>query len=89
MPVKKSLNQLQITPFVRELRVLTDLTQEQFAAKLGVTYSSVSRWERGRGIPSPLAMQKIEGMRSADGRSRQGTTGAVFGAVGAIALQVG
>lgn len=62
MPVKKSLNQLQITPFVRELRVLTDLTQEQFAAKLGVTYSSVSRWERGRGIPSPLAMQKIEGM---------------------------
>jgi transcriptional regulator with XRE-family HTH domain len=38
------------------------LTQEQFAAGLGVAYSSVSRWETGRGIPSPLAMQKIEGM---------------------------
>lgn len=70
MTVKKPLYQLQIDQFVRELRVLTGLTQEQFAAQLGVTYSFVSRWERGRGIPSPLAMQKIEGMRSADGRSR-------------------
>ncbi len=62
MAVKISLNQLQIAQFVRELKVLTGLTQEQFAARLGVTYSSVSRWERGRGIPSPLAIQKIEGM---------------------------
>ncbi|MDZ4870748.1 MAG: hypothetical protein CLLPBCKN_000136 [Chroococcidiopsis cubana SAG 39.79] len=62
MSVQKLLNQLQISQFVRELRALTGLTQEQFAARLGVTYSSVSRWERGRGIPSPLAVQKIEGM---------------------------
>jgi transcriptional regulator with XRE-family HTH domain len=62
MPVKKPLNQLQIDQFIRELRLLTGLTQEQFAAQLGMTYSSVSRWERGRGIPSPLAVQKIEGM---------------------------
>ncbi len=44
MTVKKPLYQLQIDQFVRELRVLTGLTQEQFAAQLGVTYSSVSRW---------------------------------------------
>lgn len=62
MAVKKRINQLQIAQFVRELRILAGLTQEQFAAKLGVTFSSVSRWERGRGIPSPLAMQKIEEM---------------------------
>lgn len=62
MAVKKRINQLQIAQFVRELRILAGLTQEQFAAELGVTFSSVSRWERGRGIPSPLAMQKIEGM---------------------------
>lgn len=62
MTVKKRINQLQIAQFIRELRILTGLTQEQFAARLGVTYSSVSRWERGRGIPSPLAMQKIEGI---------------------------
>lgn len=62
MAVKKRINQLQIAQFVRELRILAGLTQEQFAAELGVTFSSVSRWERGRGIRSPLAMQKIEGM---------------------------
>jgi transcriptional regulator with XRE-family HTH domain len=62
MLAKKPLSRLQIAQFVREVRVLTGLTQEQFAARLGVAYSSVSRWETGRGIPSPLAMQKIEGM---------------------------
>lgn len=67
MAVKKRINQLQITQFIRELRILTGLTQEQFAARLGVTYSSVSRWERGRGIPSPLAMQKIEGILEQSG----------------------
>lgn len=62
MFVGKPLYQVQVNQFIHELRGLTGLTQEQFAAWLGVTYSSVSRWERGRGIPSPLAVQKIEGM---------------------------
>lgn len=62
MFIGKPLYQVQVNQFIRELRGLTGLTQEQFAARLGVTYSSVSRWERGRGIPSPLAVQKIEGM---------------------------
>jgi len=34
--------------------------QEQFAAKVGVTFSTVNRWENGKGDPSPLAMQRIE-----------------------------
>ena len=37
-----------------------ELTQEQFAAKVGVTWSTVNRWENGRGKPSPLAMRRIE-----------------------------
>ena len=45
---------------VRELRKQTGLTQEKFAAKLGVTYPTINRWENGRAKPSPLAMQKIE-----------------------------
>ena len=36
------------------------LTQEQFAAKIGVTFPTINRWENGRAKPSPLAMQKIE-----------------------------
>jgi transcriptional regulator with XRE-family HTH domain len=56
------MNQPQIGKLVRELRLLMGLTQEQFAAELGVTYSSINRWENGRSKPSPLAMQKIEEM---------------------------
>lgn len=36
------------------------LTQEKFAARLGVTFPTINRWENGRTHPSPLAMQKIE-----------------------------
>ena len=36
------------------------LTQEKFAAKLGVTYPTINRWENGRAKPSPLAMKQIE-----------------------------
>jgi len=54
------MNQPQIGKLIRELRLLMGLTQEQFAAELGVTYSSINRWENGRSKPSPLAMQKIE-----------------------------
>jgi len=62
MTVKRPLamNQLQIGNLIRELRLETGLTQEQFAALLGVTYSSINRRENERSKPSPLAMQKIE-----------------------------
>ena len=52
--------QINIPRFVRELRKRTGLTQEKFAAKLGVTFPTINRWENGRAKPSPLAMQKIE-----------------------------
>ena len=45
---------------VRKLRERTGLTQERFAAKLGVTFPTINRWENGRAKPSPLAMQRIE-----------------------------
>ena len=56
------INQPQIGKLIRELRLEIGLTQEQFAAKFGVTYSTVNRWENGRSKLSPLAMQKLEGM---------------------------
>jgi transcriptional regulator with XRE-family HTH domain len=52
--------QANIPRLVRELRKRTGLTQEQFAAKIGVTFPTINRWENGRAKPSPLAMQKIE-----------------------------
>ena len=56
---------------VRELREQTGLTQEKFAAKLGVTFPTINRWENSRDRPSPLAMQKIENLvRSMGGRGK-------------------
>ena len=48
---------------IRKLRASLGLTQERFAARLGVTFSTVNRWENGRGTPSPLACQRIEELR--------------------------
>ena len=52
----------EIPRLVRRLRKRTGLSQEKFAAKLGVTFPTVNRWENGRARPSPLAMQRIEAL---------------------------
>ena len=49
---------------VTGLRRAIGLTQEQFAAKIGVTVSTVNRWEKGRSKPQPLAMKQINALRS-------------------------
>jgi transcriptional regulator with XRE-family HTH domain len=49
---------------VRELRDRTGLTQEKFAAKLGVTFPTINRWENGRAKPSPLALKQIQDLLS-------------------------
>ena len=49
-----------VSKIVRELRTSLGLTQEQFAAKIGVTVSTVNRWENDKGKPSPLAMLRIK-----------------------------
>lgn len=64
MTITKPLtnNQPQVGKLIRELRLATGLTQEKFAAVLGVTYPTINRWENGHTQPSPLAWQKIEEM---------------------------
>jgi transcriptional regulator with XRE-family HTH domain len=57
-----AMSQPEVAQFVRELRLLTGLTQEQFATSLGVTYPTISRWENGRTTPSPLAMEKLQAL---------------------------
>lgn len=44
---------------IREVRTRLGLTQEKFAARLGVTLPSINRWENGRAKPSPLAMKNL------------------------------
>lgn len=45
---------------IRELRRRLGLSQEKLAAKLGISFQTVNRWEKGHAKPSSLAMQRIE-----------------------------
>lgn len=47
---------------IRPLRELCRLTQEQFAARLGVTVVTVNRWENYRSKPMPLALQQVKAL---------------------------
>lgn len=49
----------EIAVEIKNLRQRLGLTQEQFAALSGVTFSTVNRWENGKSRPSPLAMERI------------------------------
>lgn len=62
MPLQRShlLVQPMVSQVVRELRQLTQLTQEQFAGQIGVSYETVSRWENGRMQPSSLALKQLQ-----------------------------
>jgi putative transcriptional regulator len=44
---------------VREIRQVRDLTQEQLAHELGVTFGTVNGWENGKHQPSPLAAREL------------------------------
>ena len=61
MTIKKTvIKQLRVGQLISELRLLTGLTQEEFAASLGVTFSTINRWENRRSQPSPMAMARIQ-----------------------------
>lgn len=73
MNIKKTLSikQPEVGNFIRELRILTGLTQEEFAAHVGVTFPTVNRWENGRNQPSKMAMRQLEKMLLDIGNSGQ------------------
>ena len=56
-----SLNSQNGSP-VHELRRRLHMTQEEFAHAIGVTVSTVNRWENGHIEPSRLARRAIEGL---------------------------
>ena len=56
-----SLNKQNGSP-VHELRRRLHMTQEEFVHAIGVTVSTVNRWENGHIEPSRLARRAIEGL---------------------------
>jgi len=45
---------------IKRLRIRCFLTQEDFANKLGVAFSTVNRWEGGKAKPNLNAMKNIK-----------------------------
>lgn len=80
MTIKRPLliTQPEIGKLIRSLRLETGLTQEKFAAQLGVSFPTLNRWENNRAKPSPLAVAKIEKMLRRQDRMRLGVPGEVL-----------
>lgn len=45
---------------VRSLRTKLGWSQERLARELGVSFSTISRWEHGEGEPSPMAERLLQ-----------------------------
>ena len=48
-----------VSKLIKELREKFDLTQEQFAQKVGVTFTTINNWEKGSRTPHPFLFQKL------------------------------
>ncbi|SRR6266851_6446495 len=57
---KKTVPPPEAARMIRAWRHRTGLTQEDLAQALGVTFSTVSRWENGHVRPSSLAWKVLE-----------------------------
>lgn len=45
---------------IKNIRKCCLLSQEDFAREIGVSYSTVNRWEKGKTLPTYKAMKSIE-----------------------------
>ncbi len=58
---------------IKRIRLRLKWSQERFARELGVSFSTVNRWERGKTLPSPMAVLALKrlgsGTRLVDRRS--------------------
>ena len=45
---------------IKKIRQKCFLSQEAFGRELGVSFSSVNRWETGKSKPNMIAMKKIK-----------------------------
>ena len=53
------MDQEKIGKFIANARKEQNLTQEQLAEKLGITYKAVSKWECGKGLPDASIMIEL------------------------------
>lgn len=65
----------EIADLIRELRQQLGLSQEKLAAKLGVSFRTVNRWENGHAVPSALALKQVEKLLQQMSHSSEATVG--------------
>ena len=53
------MDQEKVGKFIKEIRLNNNLTQKEFAEKLGVTFQAVSKWENGKNIPDIALLKEI------------------------------
>ena len=66
---------MDTSALIKETRRRLGLTQEKFAAKLGVTLPTINRWENGRTKPSPLAVQNLRELIASMGEQNKDLMG--------------
>jgi putative transcriptional regulator len=70
--LNQAKRQSDIAALVKELRRRLDLTQEQFAQKVGVTYSTVNHWENGKRVPQPFLLRRLQEIKDGlDARNKE------------------
>jgi transcriptional regulator with XRE-family HTH domain len=50
---------------VKQIRMRLQWSQERLARELGLSYSTISRWERGLSTPSPVAARLLSQLAQA------------------------
>ena len=61
---------------IRHLRKGLDLTQQQFAERLGVSFVTLNRWENGQSKPSAMGLTKLKELRAEHERKVSAVQGA-------------
>ena len=51
---------MRFPEMIKDIRCKSLLSQTDFAKELGVSYSTVNRWETGKTLPTYKAMKSIE-----------------------------
>lgn len=63
---------------IRAIRAQLGVSQEKLAGELGVTFSTVNRWENGKSKPSPLAIKQLESLVDGLGTAGEGLRAEFF-----------
>lgn len=51
---------MDIGTAIKEIRIKSLLSQEDFAKAIGVSFSTVNRWENGKAVPGFKALKKMK-----------------------------